>query len=129
MPIVTILFGVVLIGLGLWGRFGTEVGQNSITSLIPAFFGLPLALLGLLALKESLLKHTMHAAAMIGLLGFLAGCADLIRRLVQKGTIEGPSGLSAVLMTALCAVFVGLCVNSFIQVRRRRRAREAMPTP
>ena len=25
-------------------------------------------------------------------------------------------------MTLLCAVFVGLCVNSFIQVRRRRRA-------
>jgi hypothetical protein len=129
VPIVTIVFGAVLVGLGLWGRFGTTGGENSITSLIPAFVGLPLALLGLLALKESMLKHAMHAAAVIGLIGFLGGCGDLIRRLVQKGAIEGPSGLSAVLMTALCGVFVGLCVNSFIQARRRRRAREAMPTP
>jgi hypothetical protein len=128
VPIVTVLFGAALVGLGLWGRFGTLEGPNSITSLIPAFVGLPLALLGLLALKESLLKHAMHLAAMIGLVGFLGGCYDvLVRRLIQKkGPIEGASWLSAVLLTALCGVFVGLCVNSFIQVRRRRRARQAL---
>ncbi len=126
MPIVTVLFGAGLIGVGVWGRFFVEGGQGQVTPLIPAFVGLPLALLGLLALKESLLKHAMHAAAMVGLLGFLGGCANLVRLVVTKGTVEGPSGLATILMTALCGVFVGLCVNSFIQVRRRRRARQAL---
>jgi hypothetical protein len=129
VPIVTILFGAALVGLGLWGWLGTEAGRNSITSLIPAFFGLPLALLGLLALKESLLKHAMHLAATIGLLGFLGGIANLVRMVVTKGTVAGASGLSTILLTALCGVFVGLCVNSFVQVRRRRRARQALLKP
>jgi hypothetical protein len=30
-------------------------------------------------------------------------------------------------MTLLCGVFVALCINSFIQARRRRRA--AAPSP
>jgi hypothetical protein len=126
VPVVTVIFGVLLTGLGLWGRFGTEAGQGSWTSLIPAFVGVPLALLGLLALKESFLKHAMHGAAMVGLLGFLGGVGDLVRRLMKSGGIEGPSGLSAVSMTVLCGVFVALCVNSFIQVRRRR-ARQGVP--
>jgi hypothetical protein len=126
VPIVTVLFGAALIGVGVWGRFFTEGGQGHTTPLIPAFVGLPLALLGLLALKESFLKHAMHGAAMIGLLGFLGGVANLVRLAVTKGTVEGPSGLATILMTALCGVFVGLCVNSFIQVRRRRRARQAL---
>jgi hypothetical protein len=129
VPIVTVLFGAALIGVGVWGRFFVEGGQGHTTPLIPAFVGLPLALLGLLALKESLLKHAMHGAAMIGLLGFLGGCYNLIRLAVTKGTVEGPSGLATILMTALCGIFVGLCVNSFIQVRRRRRAREALRVP
>ncbi len=129
MPIVTILFGAALVGVGVWGRFFVEGGQGHTTPLIPAFVGAPLALLGLLALKESLLKHAMHGAAMIGLLGFLGGCGNLIRLAVVGKPLEGPSGLATILMTALCGVFVGLCVNSFVQVRRRRKAREALPVP
>jgi hypothetical protein len=128
VPIVTVLFGAALVGVGLWGRFFVAGGQGHVTPLIPAFVGLPLALLGLLALKESMLKHAMHLAAMIGLLGFLGGVANLVRLVVLARPLDGPSGLSTILMTALCAVFVGLCVNSFIQVRRRR-ARQAMAKP
>ena len=84
--------------------------------------GAPLIVLGLLALKESLLKHAMHAAAMIGLLGLLGAVGDLVRRLIKGIAIEGPAGFSVVAMLALCGVFVALCVNSFIQARRRRRA-------
>lgn len=129
MPIVTVIIGALLTALGLWGRFGTEHGQESITSLIPAFVGAPLVLLGLLALKESYLKHAMHAAAALGLLGFLAACGNLVRTLVSKGTVTGEGGLSTVLMTVLCGLFVALCVNSFVQTRRRRRAQQALSGP
>jgi hypothetical protein len=129
VPLITVVFGILLVALGLWGRFGTPEGQNSVTSLIPAFIGAPVILLGLLALKESLLKHTMHLAAMLGLLGFLAAGGRLVTKLIQTGTLEGRAALSTGLMTSLCGVFVALCVNSFIQARRRRKAQEALGSP
>jgi hypothetical protein len=126
MPVVTIIWGGLLIGLGLWGYLGT--GTTSVTALIPAFVGAPLAVCGALALKESLLKHAMHAAAMLGLLGTVGGIGNLIRvALDSTKSLSDPktfhSVLSTAIMTGLCAVFVGLCINSFIQARRRRAAR------
>jgi SNF family Na+-dependent transporter len=67
----------------------------------------------------------MHLAAMIGLLGFLAAAGRLLSALLTKGKPQGVAGASVILMTLLCAVFVALCVNSFIQARRRRRAAAA----
>ncbi len=49
MAKITIGLGIVLIALGFGSYFGT--GQASVTALIPAFFGLPLLLLGLVALN------------------------------------------------------------------------------
>jgi hypothetical protein len=139
MPIVTVVMGVLLIALGVWGRFGGDLGlweplgvaapeHLSGTALIPAYVGLAFVVLGLLALKESLLKHAMHAAAVVGLLGFLAAGGRLLSTLITKGKVEGVAGVSTSGMTLLCAVFVGLCVNSFIQARRRRRA-QALTSP
>ena len=122
MPIVSVVFGALLTALGLWGWFGAEPEHRSVTAFIPAFVGVPLVLLGLLALKESMLKHAMHAAAVLGLLGFLAALGRIIQKLATGGTVEGRAGTSTVLMAVLCGTFVALCVNSFIQARRRRRA-------
>jgi hypothetical protein len=130
------VFGLLLIVLGVWGRWGGDLGlweplgfdppkELSGTALIPAYVGALLVVLGLLALKESLLKHAMHLAAMIGLLGLLAA----LWRLLTTGKVQGVSGASLIGMTLLCAVFVALCVNSFIQARRRRRAASATPSP
>ncbi len=122
MPIVTVVIGILLTGLGAWGWFGQEAGHQSMTAWIPAFLGVPLIVLGLLAFKESLLKHTMHLAAVLGLFGLIAAAS----RLAIKGRVEGRAGISQAIMTVLCAIFLALCVNSFIQARRRRRAREAL---
>jgi hypothetical protein len=136
VPIVSVVFGILLIALGVWGRFGGSLGlweplelaapaQLSITALIPAFLGAAQDLQGLLAFKESLLKHAMHGAAMLGLLGLLAAAG----RMIVTGKVEGVAGVSLVLMTLLCAAFVGLCVLSFLQARRRRRAAATVPGP
>jgi hypothetical protein len=115
-----------LIALGLWGKYGTGTPSN--TALIPAGFGVVLVVLGLLALKESLLKHAMHAAAAVGLLGLLAGGGRFVQKWVAEGKVEGPASVSTGLMALICAAFVGLCVNSFLAARRRRRAGgEAQP--
>ncbi len=49
MANVTIGLGIVLLALGLGSYFGS--GRTSVTALIPAFFGLPLLVLGWLALN------------------------------------------------------------------------------
>lgn len=123
MPIVTLLIGTLLIALGIWGYNVSE--SKSITALIPAFTGGLLALLGLLALKESWLKHAMHVAAMIGLLGAIAAASRFVPKLIA-GNLDtnDPATVSTGGMTLLCGLFVGLCINSFIQARRRRAARE-----
>ena len=140
MPVVSVVMGVLLVLLGVWGYWGGSLGlweplglaapeHLSWTALIPAFVGLALVVLGLLAFKESLLKHAMHAAAMIGLLGLLAAGGRLVVSLVKGGGVAGVGGVSLTLMTLLCALFVALCVNSFIQARRRRAAGASAPRP
>ncbi|MDY7091375.1 MAG: hypothetical protein SX243_00235 [Acidobacteriota bacterium] len=118
MPQVTIVYGLALIALGLIGYFAT--GGISITALIPAFFGIPVLIAGWIARRESLLKHAMHAAAMIALLGFL-GTVSGLWALVTGGAPDAAT-LSRATMAVLSAIFVALCVRSFIQVRREREA-------
>lgn len=136
MPVVTVVFGLLLVALGLWGRFGgdwglwaplglPDPGGRSPTALIPAGFGAVFVVLGLLALKERFLKHAMHAAAMLGLIGLLAA----VGRMAAAGVSKSVPGVSTTTMAGLCVVFVLLCVNSFIQARRRRRARETAAVP
>ncbi len=124
MPIVSIVMGALLVGLGAYGYTASDT--KSITAWIPAFVGGPLILCGLIALKESLLKHAMHAAAMLGVIGFLLA-AGRLGMLAAKGTLDLTQlgGQSLAGMAALCAIFVALCVKSFIDARKRRQAREA----
>lgn len=129
MPAVSVIIGLLLIALGIWGYWGGALGlwqplgfdapeKLSGTALIPAYVGTGLVVLGLLAFKERLLKHAMHLAAMLGLLGLLASAG----RILMTGNVKGVGGASLAAMSLLCAVFVALCVNSFVQARRRRRA-------
>jgi hypothetical protein len=111
----TIGFGIVLIVLGVGGYFGTN--RVSPTALIPAAFGLLLVIFGALARDEKRRKMAMHIAVTVGLLAFLG---DVITML-SRGLIEKPAALIAQsVMAVLMAVYVGMCVKSFIDARRRR---------
>jgi hypothetical protein len=97
------------------------------TALIPAFFGLALALCGSLAFKDSRKKHAMHAAAMIGLLGCLGALAmvakELVRLVSEGGSLKRPIAFgSQCVMAALCGVFLFLCIKSFIAAKKARLA-------
>jgi hypothetical protein len=124
MPIVSIVFGGALIALGAWSYIATD--GRSHTALIPAYAGGLLVVLGLVAMVERFLKHAMHAAAMIGLLGFIAAGFRFVKALVEgTADLTKPSTIGTGGMTLLCLAFVGWCINSFIQVRRRRKAAAA----
>jgi hypothetical protein len=117
----TIGFGVVLILLGLGGYFGT--GMASPTALIPAVFGLLLAVFGAMARDDKKRKMAMHIAVTVGLLGFLGTVPGLLKlgTLLSGGEVARPAAVIAQsIMAVLMAVYVAMCVKSFIDARKKR---------
>jgi hypothetical protein len=128
---VTIGLGIWLILLGLGSYFGTE--RVSVTALIPAAFGVVFLVLGLLGYRDNLRKHVMHAAAALALIGFLGTAARLVPALLKylrNEPIEHPIAvLATAIMAVSCAVFVWLCVRSFIAARRARKQERPVMQP
>jgi len=117
----TIGFGIILIVLGVGGYFGSD--RVSMTALIPAAFGLLLVLFGALARDDKRRKMAMHIAVTVGLLGFLGTVSGLFQlpTLLSGGVVARPGAVvSKSIMAVLMAVYVGMCVKSFIDARRRR---------
>jgi hypothetical protein len=120
MPSTSIISGVLLILIGILGYvFSLVDGNTSVTALIPAAFGLLLVILGFLAKsKENLRKHLMHAAVLVGLLGFLI---PTIRLVSQASNIKvSLAVLSQAAMALVCLFFVILSIQSFVNARRNR---------
>ena len=122
MPSITLALGVALIILGLAGYFLT--GGVSLTALIPAAFGLVLALAGLVARNERLRKHAMHAAVVVALLGFLGSIRGLLQiGAVFAGTAARPAAvISQTIMAVLTLGYIVMAVRSFVNARRQRAA-------
>jgi FtsH-binding integral membrane protein len=112
---VTTAFGVGLIGLGVIAYVGTAA--VSVTARIPAIFGAVLVLLGWFAGHERYRKHAVRLAVAVGLVGFLGAVPGLIGLwdLISGAEVQRPAAVvSQSFMAILMAVFVGLCVRSFI---------------
>ena len=117
----TIAFGVMFVLLGLLGYFGT--GMESPTALIPAIFGILFCILGAIARDSNKRKHVMHAAAVLGLIAFAGAGRGLTKivPLLSGETVERPNAVIAqAIMALLAAIFVILCIKSFIDARRGR---------
>ncbi|MFM8272834.1 MAG: hypothetical protein ACKODX_10935 [Gemmata sp.] len=127
----TLICGALLILIGIIGYGTSEVQPPPTTALIPAFFGAALVICGSLAFNDKLRKHVMHLAAMIGLLGALGGFMPLVRQISKTGEFDPTkrSAISGELMILVCVVFVGMCVNSFIQARKARKAAQSTTAP
>lgn len=122
MPNTAIISGVILILIGIIGYvFSIVDGNTSLTALIPAAFGILLAILGFVAKsKESLRMHVMHVAVLIGLVGFIIPAWRVLST-ISKINVS-LALFSQVAMSLVCLVFVILCVKSFIDARRNRVA-------
>jgi uncharacterized membrane protein len=122
MPKVAMLFGVIFIILGLVAYFG--ISSESITALIPAFLGLPMLILGWVAQNEKYLKHAMHGAAVLALLGFGGTVGGLIKffRMIGGEQFERGSAITVqAIMALLCLIFLIFAVRSFIDARRNKK--------
>lgn len=120
MAKISITFGVILILLGLISYFG--ISSESITALIPAFLGIPVLILGIIALNEKYLKHAMHAATILILLGFVGTTIRVLPVIFSGDEIKNPDAVKVQLvMTLICLAFLILAVKSFIDARRARK--------
>lgn len=122
MPIVTIVYALLLIALGVVSYFATDM--VSVTALIPAFFGVPILFFGFLAFKPSRLKLAMHGAATLGLVGILGSLRGLLAlpAIISGEVLERPEAAKAqAAMAILSNIFVALCIKSFVDVRRAKR--------
>src|SRR4051794_18065503 len=122
---ISIVFGVLLGIVGGVGYIQTEAP----TALIPAYFGAGLVACGVAALYLPKARmHIMHVAVLIGLVGFVIPAFRSFPKLPAlisgaEVPLQRAIELQAV-MALICIVYVALCVNSFIQARRRRQAEE-----
>jgi hypothetical protein len=120
MSSTTFAFAFAYLVLGIAGFVLT--GSTHKTALIPCIFGILFLVFGLLARKDNLRKHVMHAAVLIALLAFL-GTARSLPHLPElfNGTAEKPASIITQSLNAgLSLLYIILAVRSFIQARRAR---------
>ena len=127
MARLTILFGIVLILLGLLSY--TETGHRFPTSLIPVAFGIVLCICGAVARTLDVRRRAvaMHIAVTVGLIGFLATAKAIYQFIQMKQHVQFKYPVAVdekAAMSLLLLVFVILCVRSFIQARRTRALSE-----
>ena len=119
MESISMYYGVFLI---LWGLTISFISSsNSITSLIPSFFGLPILIFSILAIKfHQKKKLFMHIVVSFGLLVFIGGL-DVSRGLLKGNLFENfYADLSKIMMLVTGLFFTFLCVKSFIFARKNK---------
>ena len=111
----TTLYGLFMV---IWGiSISLISGSSSITSMIPALIGVPLAFIGFLSMiKPTFRKVLMHIAVVIGIIAFLGGL-DFFRGMFNNYY----AGLSKLMLLITGFVYIYLCVQSFIFVRRQKK--------
>jgi hypothetical protein len=105
MAAATACFGLVLVILGLGGYFGTR--RVSVTALIPAFFGLPILILGLIALADVATRPAIIAATTLAILGFCGAARGLPKlvKMLSGTTVERP--IAAVMQSVMAVLCLG----------------------
>ena len=120
----TIFFAAILIILGV--VFFVATGSHAPTAFIPAFFGVILGVLGLLAKTENSKRRMlwMHIAVTVGLIGFIfpgiRAAGDIFKLLRNQIVLRPAAMWEELIMAVICLIFVLLSVRSFIAARRAR---------
>lgn len=119
MEKISVLYGLFLI---LWGVAISFIsGSNSLTSLIPTFFGIPILIFAFLTIKiPEKKKLFMHIVVTFGLLVFIGGM-DVLRGLLKSNLFENFfADLSKMMMLITGLIFTFMCVKSFIFARKNK---------
>ena len=118
IELLTALYGLFMT---IWAFSISFISESSsITSLVPAFVGFPLVLIGVISIiKPTFRKVLMHIAVLIGIVAFLGGL-DFFRNMFANYY----AGLSKLMLLITGFVYVYFCIQSFIFVRRQKKKNE-----
>src|SRR5262245_20917146 len=130
MPTISVMTGILLTALGLVaylnpaplgvGKDGLPATSGHPTSLSPVGVGVLLILCGVISMaKPGARKHAMHLAAAVALVGTIGGLIPVVLRNFNFEEVAVKVGIG---MSVLSALFLAMCVNSFIQARKARKA-------
>ncbi|MEM9774896.1 MAG: hypothetical protein AAF902_09965 [Chloroflexota bacterium] len=100
----TIVIGILLIIVGLLGRFLT--GTTSITAFIPLFFGAPIAILGWIGRSSDRTRWTTIAVIALAVLGAV-GAANVVSDIFTNSATLA-SILSRGSMLVLCVLLINI---------------------
>lgn len=104
---------VVLVGLGLWGYFGSDT--PSPTALIPVYAGVVLFVLGLWIKKEN--KTISHIVVVLTLLILIS----LVKPLTAAIGRDDQGALMRVIIMMLTSAYAMVAfVKSFVDVRKKK---------
>lgn len=117
MPNLTLGYGLFLIAWGIAASIISDEG--SVTSLIPSFLGIPIAISGWMAKSNpDKRKFWMHIAVVFGLLCALGGT----RFFMVLGDASPLAAGSMLMLLVSGTAYTALCVRSFIEARKAREA-------
>ncbi|PDV99222.1 hypothetical protein [Candidatus Chloroploca asiatica] len=111
IPRIVLWLGILLIILGLISRY--LIGLRGVSSLIPAIFGMPIALLGFLATEPTYYTSSMRGVTGLALLGLLINLhvIPLVRTLLRGEPI--PDSIMSIIarstMLFLCGLLLIVC--------------------
>lgn len=122
MPVITILFGIALMAVGIGTYVGTPEDARSIGDLLPALFGLLALSLGVgSVVKKELRMHLMHGAVLLATLGVLIPLVRLVVYLMDMPTQDQMRLVRVILTVAFSGAYVYTAVQSFRAARRDRK--------
>tara|TARA_B100001093_G_scaffold242449_1_gene232277 strand:- start:246 stop:683 length:438 start_codon:yes stop_codon:yes gene_type:complete len=117
---ISVLYGAVLIVFAVLVSSISE--SKSLTSYIPAMMGSPIFIFGLLSLRlPAKQKLFMHLNVLIGLFIFLGGLS--VVGSLFSGTLFAANfwaDFSRLFMSITGAVYLTVCIKSFIFIRKQR---------
>ncbi|NCC30416.1 MAG: hypothetical protein EOM24_00145 [Chloroflexia bacterium] len=122
VPRIVLWIGILLIILGLIGRY--LIGLRGVSSLIPAIFGMPIALLGFLATEPTYHTSSMRWVTGLALLGLLINLhvIPLVRALLRGEPI--PDSITSIIarstMLFLCGLLLFVCGAMYVAAGWKR---------
>jgi uncharacterized membrane protein len=131
---IAMIFGVLLaiLGVVLYAMADPELKKEwkALTAFIPTAFGAVLIVIGQIAQSGSdkVRMHSMHAAALVGLVGLVIPAYRVIAALAGGAEMNLAIG-GQIAMAVLCGAFLALCVKSFIDVRKARKLKQSQTPP
>ena len=109
----SLLNAIILIGLGLWGYFGSQ--SPSMTALIPVIFGAIILAMNKGIKNEN--KVIAHVAVVLTLL-ILIGLIKPLSGAMDRGDTMATARVAVMILSTLVAL--GYFIKSFIDARRQK---------